>query len=85
MGLGAWLAAKTEAKHYQTEEAREKREVREVPQAEEEEVYEIFDKYRIPRASVGPIVECLKKDEEMWVQVSYNYFSSAGSILTRCF
>lgn len=69
MGLGAWLAAKTEEKHYLVEEAREKHEVRNMPQAEEEEIYEIFYQYGIPRASVEPLVECLKKDEEMWVKV----------------
>jgi hypothetical protein len=69
MGLGAWLAAKTEAKHFQVEEARERREVREMPGAEEEEIYEIFGNYGIPRANVGPIVEALKKDEDMWVKV----------------
>tara|TARA_R110002003_G_scaffold235_22_gene17112 strand:+ start:17903 stop:18289 length:387 start_codon:yes stop_codon:yes gene_type:complete len=69
MGLGAWLAAKTEAKHFQVEEARERREVREMPHAEEEEIYEIFGNYGIPRANVGPIVEALKKDEDMWVKV----------------
>lgn len=73
MGLGAWLAAKTEEKHYLVEEAREKHEVRNMPQAEEEEIYEIFYQYGIPRASVEPLVECLKKDEEMWVKFMMDF------------
>lgn len=49
MGLGAWLAAMTEKKHYEVEEAREWSEVRDKPDAEAEEIYEIFDKYGIDR------------------------------------
>jgi ABC-type molybdate transport system ATPase subunit len=70
MGLGAWLAAKTEAKHYEVEEARERQEVINVPEAEEEEIYAIFSKYGIDKAHVLDIVTALKKDEEMWVKVS---------------
>jgi hypothetical protein len=70
MGLGAWLAAKTEAKHYEVEEARERQEVINVPEAEEEEIYTIFIKYGIDKVHVSGIVNALKKDEEMWVKVS---------------
>ncbi|KAF2029545.1 DUF125-domain-containing protein [Setomelanomma holmii] len=73
MGLGAWLAAKTEATHFEVEEARERREVREMPGAEEEEIYEVFGKYSIPRANVSPIVEALKKDEDMWVKFMMDF------------
>jgi len=73
MGLGAWLAAMTERKHYEVEEERERREVREMPQAEEEEVYEIFDTYGIAREAVAPLVEHLKGNEDMWVKVSNAY------------
>jgi vacuolar iron transporter family protein len=69
MGLGAWLAAATERKHYYVEEEREQREVREMPEAEIEEIYEIFDKYRISRESVTPIVNQLRTDPDMWVKV----------------
>ncbi|KAH7093388.1 Ccc1 family [Paraphoma chrysanthemicola] len=73
MGLGAWLAAKTEAKHYHVEEERERREVREMPEAEEEEIYAIFDKYGVSRGSVVSVVEALKKDEDMWVQFMMDF------------
>lgn len=69
MGLGAWLAAKTEAKHYEVEERRERREVRETPEAEEDEIYEIFAKYGIGREKAVGIVEELRSDEDMWVKV----------------
>ena len=69
MGLGAWLAAKTEASHYEVEERRERREVRETPEVEEDEIYEIFAKYGIGREKVVGIVEDLRADEDMWVKV----------------
>ena len=69
MGLGAWLAAETERKHYEVEEAREKREVRDVPKKEEEEIYEIFDQYAIGRSAAKGVVDALKENEDMWVKV----------------
>ena len=70
MGLGAWLAAETERKHYHVEEDRERREVQETPEAEEEEIYEVFETYGIARDAVVPLVVHLKANEDMWVKVS---------------
>lgn len=69
MGLGAYLASVTEKQHYEVEEARERREVNEKPEAEEEEIYEIFDRYGVRREASVHIVDALKQDEDMWVQV----------------
>lgn len=70
MGLGAYLAAVTEAKHYEVEEARERKEVRESPQAEEDEIYEIFEQYGLSRTECRGVVDALKSNEETWVKVS---------------
>jgi hypothetical protein len=70
MGLGAYLAAVTERKHYAVEEERERREVREKPAAEEEEIFEIFEQYGISREAASGMVECLKLNEDLWVRVS---------------
>lgn len=67
MGLGAYLAALTDAKHYAVEELRERREVEDCPATEEEEIYEIFDEYGIARSAVRPLVDSLKADKEAWV------------------
>jgi len=67
MGLGAYLAALTEAKQYTVEEQRERREVEECPRQEEEEIYEIFEEYCIQRDAVRPLIEALKQDKEMWI------------------
>lgn len=69
MGLGAWLAAMTEKKHYQVEEERERREVREMPEAEVEEIYEVFDTYGVAREAITPLVSQLMGNEDMWVKV----------------
>ena len=42
MGLGGYLAAKSDAQHYASERAREEREVREKPAAEAAEVQEVL-------------------------------------------
>jgi predicted membrane protein (TIGR00267 family) len=69
MGLGAWLAAETERKHYEVEEAREFREVKNMPQKEEEEIYEIFEQYGISRSAAKGVVDDLTRNEDMWVKV----------------
>ena len=70
MGLGAFLASITDRKHYIAEEQREWKEVRERPQEEEDEIYEIFEKYGIQRHESKGVVDGLKANEDMWVQVS---------------
>jgi len=69
MGLGEYLSTNTKAKQWQIEYDREQREIVEMPHEEEEEIYEIFEQYRIPRVSVYPIVQELKKDPQNWVDV----------------
>jgi len=73
MGIGAYLAAVTEQKHYEVEEARERREVEEKPDAEEEEIYEIFAKYDMSHDVVQPVVEHLKKDKDTWVRFMMDF------------
>src|ERR687887_2493520 len=42
MGLGGYLAAKTDAEHFASERAREERETRETPETEAAEVADVF-------------------------------------------
>ncbi|WPH05055.1 Vacuolar iron transporter [Acrodontium crateriforme] len=67
MGLGAWLAAITDAKYYDIEHEKKRREVQETPAEEEEEMYGIFSKFGIEREECRIMAERLKRDEEMWV------------------
>lgn len=81
MGLGAWLAAETERKHYEVEEAREIREVKATPQKEEEEIYEIFEQYAIGRSAAKGVVDALKMNEDMWVKVKIGCATTSN---TKC-
>ena len=83
MGLGAFLAAVTEKKHYEVEEARERREVKDCPAEEEDEIYEIFEKYGIQRHESKGAVDALIANEEMWIQASLQLDEvSCGELLT---
>src|SRR5215471_9325401 len=50
MGLGGYLAARTDAEHYASERAREERETVEVPDKEEAEVADILGSYGLDTA-----------------------------------
>jgi vacuolar iron transporter family protein len=67
MGLGGYLAAKSEAEHYDREEQREATEVVEKPEAEEREVREIFTQYGLTTEQCTPVVAALKQRPEAWV------------------
>ena len=54
MGLGGYLAARTDRDHYQSEREREIRETVEVPQKEIDEVAEVFRGYGITEAELTP-------------------------------
>lgn len=67
MGLGGYLAARSDAEHYATERAREQREVREIPADEADEVMEVLQKYGLRPHEAQPVVEALRKRPEAWV------------------
>lgn len=67
MGLGGYLAARSEHDHYEKERAEESREVREEPEHEANEVLEIFEQYGVQRHEALPIVEAFKKNPEHWI------------------
>lgn len=73
MGLGAWLAASTEAQHYAAEEARERLEVVEKPAAEEQEIYDILAEYDVSSRAARPLVQELCARPEAWVKVRPSY------------
>src|SRR5438874_6688678 len=67
MGLGGYLAAKSDAEHYAKEREREKREVVEIPEEEMREVAQVFHSYGLSREESDPIVEALAKHPQKWV------------------
>lgn len=67
MGLGGYLAGKTEQEHYDAELKREYQEVEELPEEEKKEVKTIFESYGIDAKGQDLIVEALSKDKHKWV------------------
>ena len=67
MGLGGYLAAKSDAEHYAKEREREKREVAEIPHEEMREVAEVFQEYGLTLDETWPIVEALRKQPKKWI------------------
>jgi vacuolar iron transporter family protein len=67
MGLGGFLAAKSDAEHYEQELAREKREIGMIPEAEASEVSEVFESYGLTKEESQPIVSALRQKPEAWV------------------
>ncbi|MGM5470114.1 VIT1/CCC1 transporter family protein [Flavobacteriaceae bacterium LMO-SS05] len=67
MGLGGYLAGKTEIEHYDAELKREYEEVELVPEKEKEEVREVFADYGLSEHSQNLIVEELVQNKDKWV------------------
>jgi VIT1/CCC1 family predicted Fe2+/Mn2+ transporter len=67
MGLGGYLAAKSDAEHYVKEREREKREVAEIPHEEMREVAEVFHEYGLTEEQTRPIVEALRRQPRKWI------------------
>jgi VIT1/CCC1 family predicted Fe2+/Mn2+ transporter len=68
MGLGGYLAGKTEIEHYDSEIKREYDEVERYPEKEKQEVREVFQEYGLSVQSTEMIVEEMAKDKDKWVQ-----------------
>jgi vacuolar iron transporter family protein len=73
MGLGGYLAAKTDLEHYFTERKRELKETTEVPEKEKEEVVEVFRGYGLTEDQITPIVESISSEREKWVDFMMHY------------
>jgi VIT1/CCC1 family predicted Fe2+/Mn2+ transporter len=67
MGLGGYLAARSDAEHYISERQREEREIIEKTNREMEEVAEILETYGLTSAESHPIVTALSKNPKAWV------------------
>ncbi|MEQ1947476.1 MAG: VIT1/CCC1 transporter family protein [Bryobacteraceae bacterium] len=67
MGLGGYLAAKTDAEHYASELDREEREIIERTEDERNEVLEILDGYGVERENSMQILAAFEKNPKTWV------------------
>ena len=67
MGLGGYLAARSDAEHYASEREREHREVREKPDVEAREVGEIFEAYGLTKEETAPILKAFRNHPKSWI------------------
>lgn len=67
MGLGGYLAARSDQEHFQSEERREYAEVEKLPDQERRELREIFAQYGLDRPEVETVVAALSADKKRWV------------------
>lgn len=73
MGLGGYLAGRTEADHYESERRREVREVETVPEREKQEVRDVFAEMGLSPALQDAITDELVKDKTRWVDFMMKY------------
>ena len=67
MGLGGYLAARSDAEHYESERQREETEIVEKPAAERAEVREILESYGLTEDESRPILAAFEARPKVWV------------------
>lgn len=67
MGLGGYLAGKTEVDHYAAELKREYYEVDHLPEREKQEVKDVLGQYGISIATQNQVAEELSQNKDKWV------------------
>ncbi len=73
MGLGGYLAARTDREHYEHELQREIDETRNMPDEERAEVARVFEGWGLGQEHVGPIVTAISADQQRWVDFMMRY------------
>jgi len=67
MGLGGYLAARTDFEHYTTEQQRENWEIDHLPDREKEEVAEVFRNYGMDDVQIQPILIAMHNNRQKWL------------------
>jgi vacuolar iron transporter family protein len=73
MGLGGFLAGRTEADHYKSELKREYDEIERVPEQEKMEVREVFADFGLSEDLQAQIADEMAKDKDKWVDFMMRY------------
>jgi VIT1/CCC1 family predicted Fe2+/Mn2+ transporter len=66
MGLGGYLAGRSDVEHYASERAREQREIAEKPAAEAAEVTAVLREWGLTPEEAAPVVAALRRRPEDW-------------------
>ena len=69
MGLGGYLAARSDSEHYASELERERLEVVEKPEVEKSEVLDVFTDFGLTKREAEPVVEALSRRPEAWIDL----------------
>ena len=67
MGLGGYLAGRSDAEHYASEKERERLEIIHKTHAEIREVEEVFERYGLSAEEIAPITNALQARPESWI------------------
>ncbi|HLI12323.1 MAG TPA: VIT1/CCC1 transporter family protein [Alphaproteobacteria bacterium] len=67
MGLGGYLAARTDQEHYRSEYAREIAETKSIPEEERREVAAIFREYGLAGGELEAVVKAISREPKRWV------------------
>ncbi|GIV36685.1 MAG: hypothetical protein KatS3mg032_1064 [Cyclobacteriaceae bacterium] len=67
MGLGGYLAGRTEIEHYQAEEKREYHEIEKLYEVEIQETKDIFAQYGLPEPLQEQVAKAIAQDKKKWV------------------
>ncbi|HEY8780924.1 MAG TPA: VIT1/CCC1 transporter family protein [Mucilaginibacter sp.] len=73
MGLGGFLAGRTESDHYNSELKREYEEIERVPEQEKSEVKEVFAGFGLSATLQVQIADEMAKDKDKWVDFMMRY------------
>jgi len=73
MGLGGYLAGRSETEHYASERRREEAEVRDVPDVEAAEVRQLLQAYGLTEDESRPVVEELRRRPDAFVEFMMRY------------
>jgi VIT1/CCC1 family predicted Fe2+/Mn2+ transporter len=68
MGLGGYLAARTDAQHYEAELTRERIEVQQLPHKEVAEVEGVFKEYGLEGDALRTVVDAITSKPDRWIE-----------------
>jgi len=66
MGLGGYMAARSDAAHFFNERRREEEEIRDKTEVEKQEIVDLFKQYGVSTEECAPILVALQRNPEAW-------------------
>lgn len=73
MGLGGYLAARTDVEHFASEQAREEKETEKMPEVEAAEVADVLRSFGLEDDQVASVVASIRADKKRWVDFMMRY------------